>query len=123
MIFKQTQNRNALTTSVFLAVVWAAGAALQPTSTYHLAPLLVAGLLPGVAGAATRATLIGTTAAGAILAMGTGVALAAGDLLRGPTLLPFGGALAEAITFAAIGAVGGALIALVTAIARAEPVA
>lgn len=123
MLFKDTQNRNALTTAAFLAAVWAIGAAWQPTSTYHLAPLLVAGMVPGLARTGARMDLVSTTTVGALLAMGTGVALAAADLLRGPTLLPYGGALAEAITFAAIGAIGGALIGMATAAIRVEPVA
>jgi hypothetical protein len=114
----QTQYRNALTTTAFLAAVWAVAAAFQPTSTYHLAPLLVAALLPALAGANSKAALASTAAQGAAIAAGAAVVLAAFDLLRGPTLLPYGGALAEAATFAAIGAAGGALIAIVTALSR-----
>ena len=123
MLFKHTQNRNAFTTAAFLAAVWAIGAAWQPTSTYHLAPLLVAGIVPGMALTANRMDLAATSAAGAVLAMGIGVALAAADLLRGPTLLPYGGALAETITFAAVGAISGTIIGRITAMTRAEPAA
>lgn len=120
MFSKQTQQQKALTTGFFLAVIWAIGAAVQPTSTYHLAPLLVAGMVPGVTGAARNAELFSATAIGAGLALGTGVLLSALNLLRGPTLLPYGGALAEAVTFAVIGAAGGAVIAILSLSRRSE---
>ncbi len=112
MFHTTTQLQNALRTAALLVVIWAVAAAFQPTSTYHLAPILVAGILPVLAGAARIRGLVGNAALGAALAATAALLLAALDLLRGPTLLPYGGALAEALTFAGVGAVGGALIGI-----------
>ena len=119
----QTQQPRALTTGAFLALVWVIGAALQPTSTDHVAPLLAAGIVPAVARSANRTDLLRATAAGFGLSLATAIILATIDLLRGPTLLPYGGALAEAVTFAAVGALGGALIASFAVYNRRESAA
>jgi hypothetical protein len=52
---------------------------------------------------------------GAVIATAAGVVLAVLNLMQGPTLLPYGGAFAEAITFAFVGAVAGLLIGLTSA--------
>ncbi|MCP3997384.1 MAG: hypothetical protein GY722_20355 [bacterium] len=115
-----TKHNRAFGTALFLAAVWAIAAAIQPTSTYHLAPILVAGALPTLIGTQDKVVLASATAMGLALAVVVSLALAGLDWLRGPSLLPYGGALAEAITFSGIGAVGGAVATTLTAQLRPE---
>ena len=106
--------RSGLGLAAILSAVWIIAAALRPTATYHLAPILIAGAVPVAAGGTglTRSTIVRATLAGAGVAMVAALTLAALDLLRGPTLLPYGGALAEAATFAVLGSASG-LVAVV----------
>ena len=113
-LMNDEEMRSGFLTGGLLAAVWAIAAALQPTSTYHLAPILIAGAVPvlGSRSSAPRSRLVLAAAGGALIAA-IGAALLAGfDLLQGPTLLPYGGAFAEALTFTVAGAVGGIVIAL-----------
>ena len=99
-----------------LALIWIVAAGIQPTTTYHLAPLLVAATLPfalvseepqiGTRGIITAA------AAGAGLALGVTGVLTATEWLRGPSLLPFGGGTVESVTLALVGGALGLLLAL-----------
>lgn len=94
-----------------LAVIWLVAASLRPSTTYHLAPLLVAAAVPFVVAADARAPtarrLIGAAAGGGTLALVvTGVLTVAGRL-EGPSLLPFGGAVTESVVFALVGAAVG----------------
>lgn len=106
--------RSGLTLAAGLSAVWLIAAAIRPTATYHLAPILIAGAIPFFARGAGRArsALAGATAIGSLVAILAAVALAALDLLRGPSLLPVGGALAEAITFAVVGGAIGLVVVL-----------
>ena len=56
--------------------------------------------------------------AGTSIAMGLSFALAGLNLLRGPSLLPSGGALLESLVFALAGGTGGWLVAAMAAKAR-----
>ena len=102
-----------------LATLWIAVAWLRPETTFHLAPLLVAGLLPYAyvrlaarrAGARLTAALA-ATATGAALA--ASAVLAAAEKLEGPSLLPTGGAALEAVVFSLAGGALG-LLALLSA--------
>ncbi|MCP4304500.1 MAG: hypothetical protein GY788_06405 [bacterium] len=105
------QLRSGLLTGALLAVVWVVAALAQPTSTYHLAPILIAGAVPVIARQKRSATpLLLAAASGGLIAATASVALAAFDLMRGPTLLPYGGAFAEALTFTVAGVAIGGLI-------------
>lgn len=106
------QLRSGFLTGGLLAAVWAVAAVAQPTSTYHLAPILIAGAVPvlGRRRGAPLSRLLIAAVGGGLLAMVATVGLSAADLLQGPTLLPYGGAFAEAITFTATGMAFGALI-------------
>lgn len=106
--------RSGLLAGGLLAAVWTIAALAQPTSTYHLAPILIAGAVPvlGRRTGAPMSRLVLAAAAGGMIAASGTVLLAGFDLLQGPTLLPYGGALAEALTFTAAGAVGGLLLGL-----------
>lgn len=106
-----TTRRKAIATASFFATVWAVAAAIQPTSTYHLAPLLLAGSVPVVAGGSGLFEQATNAVLGAGLAATVSVAVAASGWMLGPTLLPYGGPLAEALTFAVIGSGAGILFA------------
>ena len=98
-----------------LVAAWAVPAFLTD-NVYHPAPLLVGAVVPlGVALApvvpAPRLRLAGA-AAGAILALAATALLAATGHLDGPSLLPAGGAVAEAVAFSLAGAAVGLALGL-----------
>lgn len=110
----RTFERRAAVYAVGLSAIWVVAAGLSPTTTYHLAPLLVAGILPLVYGfenaeANTRRLVTAAAAGGAVALIVTGF-LALSDWLRGPSLLPFGGAVAESVVFALAGTAVGAVV-------------
>ncbi len=102
---------------VVLAAVWVVLAWLNDT-TYHFAPLLVAALVPlGVALAGEPPPFsrrLAGTAVGAVIALAATAALSLTGHLGGPSLLPAGGAAAEAVAFS----LAGAAIGLVLGMAR-----
>lgn len=96
---------------------WVALAFFRPELTFHVAPVLVGGLFPighrlrvGRPLTAQQAT---ATFVGGMLnvAIATGL-LAWFDKLRGPSLLPFGGAAVEALV---LGAAAAAIVAVAVA--------
>ena len=101
--------RSGMSMATLLALVWAVAAAIRPTATFHLAPILIAGIGPVVLRRAELPSRVSAALAGAVLAVLTALVLAALGFLDGPTLLPYGGALAEAMTFVVIGAIGGVI--------------
>jgi len=106
-----------------LAVLWAVLAWYSPSTTYHLAPLLVAGVVPGALllsdeRSPWRITLA-AGAVGASLALITTTGLGLAERLIGPSLLPSGGAVVEAVVFAALGATAGVVAAAVAAVRAA----
>lgn len=111
------RSREGLTAALGLALVWAIAAAVRPSLTFHLAPILIAGVVPFLHTAEDKGPW-GVAIAGA---EGLGVAVVAGvglslfDLLRGPSLLPFGDAFTEAVVFAVMGVGLGSLIRLLRA--------
>ncbi len=93
-----------------LTVLWVVLASINSATTYHLAPLLVAVAVP--AGSALTGPMslqtAGTAATiGIALTYGATLILGTTDHLTGPSLLPTGGAVLEAIVFGAVGAIGG----------------
>ena len=90
-----------------MALLWALLAWNSPSTTYHFAPLIVAAAVPGalLLGEAKvpGPTLILAGAASGVLALVVTTVLGTADRLIGPSLLPFGGAVAEALVFAAVG--------------------
>jgi len=109
--------RRAVLYGVILAAAWAVPAFLTD-NVYHFAPLLVGAVIPlSVAltpdPPAPRLRLAGAVA-GAVLALATTGLLAATGHLEGPSLLPAGGAPAEAVAFS----LAGALIGWVLGLAR-----
>ena len=101
------------------AVLWAWLAARTPTSTYHFAPLVVAGVWVAVngmtdAGLTPRATVRVATAGFVVAAVVTLLLEAAGNL-DGPVFWDKGDdapVMIEHLVFAALGALAGAGIAL-----------
>jgi len=85
-------------------------------TTFHFAPLLVAAVVPlGVALAGEPPPFprrLAGAAAGAALALAATTALALGGRLDGPSLLPAGGAVAEAVAFSLAGAAVGLVLGL-----------
>lgn len=110
-LINHRDGRSAVLTGLGLAVVWAVAAAVRPTTTFHLAPVLVAGAVPFLAGRWRPPLGILAAVVGAAIATATAIALGLFDLLQGPSLLPYGGALLEALVFALIGSVAGAVTA------------
>jgi uncharacterized protein (DUF427 family)/glutaredoxin len=120
--------------AVWTAVLWTGAAALgwialavwRPTTTWHLAPLLLAAAAPWVVGqdqpAGDRRGLRGLVAAALtgflVAALLTGV-LAATGLLRGPTMPGFSDSRTESLVLAAAGAVLAGLLGARTALRKA----
>lgn len=98
-----------------LAAVWLAAAGVSGTTTYHLAPFLVAATLPIVLvfdadiAPDVRAVITGA-AAGGVLALVVTAVLALTDSLQGPSLLPFGAAATESVLFALAGTAFGLVV-------------
>lgn len=108
---QQSDSTNGVLLAAFLAAIWLVAATFRPTATYHLAPLLVAGVpliaTNQVQRFESRAAATGSAFA---IAFGTASLLSIADRLQGPTLLPYGGAYAEAVVFALAGSVVGVII-------------
>ena len=106
--------RHALLLSAILAAVWIASAAIRPSSTFHLAPILITlgGVLLAAASERGRPGWIMVVAGAGALSLATTGILAASGWLLGPSLLPFGGAAAEAVVFTLASAAGGAAFGL-----------
>ncbi|MDH3306695.1 MAG: hypothetical protein OEO77_04145 [Acidimicrobiia bacterium] len=79
-----------------LAALWVTLTIFRPTTTFHLAPLLV-GVAPVLSGDRRPARAM----EGPIIAVATAAILAVSGRLDGPSLLPVGGALLEAVVAAA----------------------
>lgn len=93
-----------------LTLLWLVLAVANSSTTYHLAPLLISAGVPIGAALTDR---IGLRTAAVAAAIGIGltyiatVVLSGTDRLAGPSLLPTGGAVMEAVVFGAAGAVAG----------------
>ena len=107
--------------TVLVAVAWVALATWRPTTTWHLAPLILAAAWPWVVGqdaspgdasARRRVGLAG--AGGLVTALALSGVLSAADLLDGPTWTGSGTPLVEALVLSA----GGAAIAVTTGLLR-----
>ena len=113
---RSLQFRRAVSISVGLAVLWVVVAFLRSGTTFHLAPILVAAALPVAVAYDSRdqtstQQLVLATVGGLAIALVATLILTLADEMTGPSLLPFGGAVTEAIVFFLIGATGGFAIA------------
>lgn len=109
--------RRAATYSAGLAVLWVVLGFIRAGTTFHLAPALVAVVLPVVFAYDTDESStqdMGLAALGglAVALVGTLILAAAGQM-TGPSLLPFGGAVTESVIFAIAGAAAGFIIATI----------
>jgi glutaredoxin len=97
--------------SLAAAAVWGVLATANPTTTYHLAPLLVSFAWPAAAAGSTRDRRPGVplvVAGGVLIALVTAVLLAVLHALRGPALLG-GTAVVESLVMIAVGAAASGL--------------
>ena len=88
--------------TVAALAVWVVLAVRSPELTYHLAPLIAAGVWPLMSGRAAAAVASG----GVTIAVAVGLALS--DSLEGPDLVGGHAAFGEAVLFAVFGAALGA---------------
>ncbi len=100
-----------------VAALWGVLALLDPTKTYHLAPVFLAAALPIAYRARTEGAVVSSTvlllaAGGLALALAVTGLLAMSALLAGPSLLPRGGVVAESVLGAVAGGLLGAAIGL-----------
>lgn len=100
--------------SLGFALLWAVLAVVRPSTTFHLAPLLVAAAVPTVyrmQGGRSRPVALRLAAAGVGIAVVITFVLGVAGLLDGPSLLPFGGAVDESLLGAAVGGALGLVVA------------
>jgi len=100
--------RRALIWSVALAGLWVVVALIRPTSTFHLAPFLIAAAPPVLAtldgGSPTNwATVLRLAASGMALALAATLLVAVFGAMQGPAVEWFSGPLVEAVVFTAAG--------------------
>jgi hypothetical protein len=91
-----------------LAVLWVVVALIRPTSTFHLAPFLIAAAPPVLftleGGSRTnRATVLRLAAGGMALALAATLVVAVVGAMQGPAFEGFSGPLVEAVVFSAAG--------------------
>ena len=99
------------------AALWVVLAWNRPGVTFHFGPLVVAAMLPyayvTMSGRRPSRRLTAAMVGGATAtALALAFLLAAVDRMEGPSLLPAGGALAEAVVFAVAGGAIGLLALL-----------
>jgi uncharacterized protein (DUF427 family)/glutaredoxin len=106
-------------------LVWVTLAVWRPTTTWHLAPMLLAAAAPWVVAQDLRAgdrralpRLAAAAVTGLVVSVLITWMLAAADLLRGPALPGFPDPLTESVVFAAAGAVLAALVGARRALRR-----
>lgn len=100
-----------------LAALWATLAWLNPTTTYHLAPAVVAASSPVGIRARRGAPLplrptIAVVAIGLLVVATVLIVLEVSDALRGPSLVPWTGSLGESILVALVAAAYGFMVLL-----------
>ena len=110
------QFRRAVSISLGLAGLWVVVALLRSGTTFHLAPILVAAAVPIAVAYDTRdqtstQDLVVAAVIGLLLALVATLILTLADEMTGPSLLPSGGAVTEAVVFSLTGAIGGFVIA------------
>jgi hypothetical protein len=96
--------------AVAFGSLWAVLASISPTTTYHLAPLIVAAW-PPIADRSGRKPLP-MAVAGFAIAVALTALLALAGALEGGSLMPWGDAAAESFAAAAVGGAVGYLVAL-----------
>lgn len=92
--------------AVAFGAIWLVAAAVVEGSTFHLAPLIVAGSAPVTAKKPATGALVGI-----VIAVGLAVALELVGRLDGPSLLPWGDATLETYLAVLVGAAIGVALA------------
>ena len=87
-----------------LAIIWLTAALWRPNSTFHLAPLFIM-IAAQLDGQTVRRPRWRTIVNGASIATGAALVISALGLMRGPSFLPLGGALAEALVLVVVTAI------------------
>jgi hypothetical protein len=94
----------ALLYTIGFAVLWFGLAAIKPTTTYHLAPIIMplvpAGVLLSSPISRRSATALPLVAGG--LSLATTALMSSFGYLAGPSLLPSGGAALESVVFTVV---------------------
>jgi len=111
--------------TIGLAVIWGLLSVWQPTTTWHLAPVLIAGAWPWMTGpdlrSGARSGAVGLVLAGAggfaVSVLAT-AGLDRADLMRGPTILGFPNPTVESVVLAAATVV---LVVVVTLLKNPRP--
>jgi len=108
--------RRAAAYTLGLTGLWILVAAWRPEVTYHLAPVLIAGIAPlsltfDREHAVDRRSILLAGVLGLGISLLTTALLAGLGWLAGPSLLPTGGAAAEAVVFSIFGALIGTAVA------------
>lgn len=112
------QNLRSIAGSLLFAALWIAVAAFRPTSTFHLAPLIVAAW-PALRERGLERAIRNALAGGLVAGVAT-ASLWGTNLLQGPSLLPWGGPVFESFVAAAIGTVLGILPSVVARMTASE---
>ena len=100
--------RRALIWSVALAALWVVVALIRPTSTFHLAPFLIAAAPPVLFtmdgdSPTNWATVLRLAAGGMAIALAATLLVAVFGAMQGPAFEWFSGPLVEAVAFTATG--------------------
>ena len=104
--------RRALIWSAALAGLWVVVALIRPTSTFHLAPFLIAAAPPVLltldgSSATNWATVLRLAAGGTAIALAATLLVAVTGAMQGPAFEGFSGPLLEAVVFTAAGTATG----------------
>jgi len=104
--------RRALVWGSLLAGLWIVVALIRPTSTFHLAPLLIAGGPPVLFGLdvpdrPNRRSVLRIGAASFAMALAASGVVAAIGAMEGPPFEAFPSPLVEAVIFSVLGSVAG----------------
>ena len=104
----------AITYGLGFGSLWAVLVVVRPDTTFHLAPPLVAIVVPAVyrfSGGTSRPQALRLVGIGVGIAIATTIVLGLAGLLDGPSLLPFGGAFVESLIGATVGGAVGLVLA------------
>jgi len=108
-VLVRPDTRRALGWSVALAVLWVVVALIRPTSTFHLAPFLIAAAPPVLLtldgdSRADWTTVLRIALGGMALALTATFVVSFLGAMQGPPFEGFSGPLVEAVAFTAVGA-------------------
>lgn len=111
--------RRALVWGVLFAGLWVIVALIRSDSTFHLAPLLIAGAPPVLFGLegpdrSDRTSVMRVGAGALVLALATSGVVVLIGAMQGPSFEAFPSPLVEAVVFSVVGSVAGVGFALMS---------